>query len=593
MTLVAACCLFALVAGAPGETPGFEELPFAFRLDPADAERYRNPGIARGNVGTSIELRLEGAASDARIDVFEAAGSALPRWRWRVAQTARGNRAVVAGNRGVETLIVVRSPSRKDYQIDGPFRWPEEPGRRSISGARFRTVAGTDPILKAGGAIALIGQPSVRDPLCENDRASRWQCVSVPGSFKGVAAACGIRDGAAFVEVSPETGTEVVFRHPAWASAVRLAPEEAVTEGPTRVEMKLVKPGPAGGQILVKEAGFEFLDLGGNLFWILGVSPVVDQTFQVRTGAHVARLSLSTVLAAGTCGEPGTVALEVEQRIFGTVYDKEGKAAPLPFVFVLEETGPTGIQDAVRTRVVSGVDGDGEGRYGFSELSSKAYIVRACQGSLGCSEKRVVPGSEPVDFHLQPRGAFKGRVVSTSGVPEAGATVRIVPTLSQYEGAKDRFRYLPLETRADSEGRFQITAPEIGRFLLEARTHDAGTARREVQVSELSEETDLGDIRLPPLCEFSADVAGCGSGTLELIGPVGDGASVPTTLRFSIEPSGRVILGLPEGGMWLLSATCAGVRRTLDPSILYRAEELVGLHVRFKVVESGPAEKNP
>ena len=244
--------------------------------------------------------------------------------------------------------------------------------------------------------------------------------------------------------------------------------------------------------------------------------------------------------------------------------------------------------------MVSGVDGDDNGQYAFSELSSKAYTVRACQGSLGCSEKRVVPGAEPVNFRLQPRGVFKGRIVSTSGVPEPGATVRLVPTISTYQAARDRFKYIPLEIKADSEGRFQLTAPDVGRFLLEARTQDTGTARREVELTDVSApETDLGDIRLPPLGQFSADVPGCGGGTLELIGPVAGAASLPSTLRFSIEPNGRVFVGLPEGGMWLLSANCAGVRRTLDPSILYKAEELVGQHVRFNVVETGPEEKKP
>jgi hypothetical protein len=45
--------------------------------------------------------------------------------------------------------------------------------------------------------------------------------------------------------------------------------------------------------------------------------------------------------------------------------------------------------------------------------------------------------------------------------------------------------------------------------------------------------------------------------------------------------------------MWLISATCAGLRRTRDPSILYRADELVGSHVRFNVVERESTEKNP
>ena len=92
--------------------------------------------------------------------------------------------------------------------------------------------------------------------------------------------------------------------------------------------MKLVTPGPAGGQILTNEAGFEFLDLGGNLFWIMGVNPVVDQTIQVRSGGRIARLPLSSVLTGGKCGEPQTVVLEVEQRIFDRL--RQGRAGGAP-----------------------------------------------------------------------------------------------------------------------------------------------------------------------------------------------------------------------------------------------------------------------
>lgn len=592
--LLAAGCAIAIAAGAPAPNPGFEELPFAFRLEAVDTERYRNAVAAAAVAGPSIEWLLDGTAVDARIDVFDSVGNSWPRWRWRAAQTAKQGRAVFPGTGGVETLVVVRRPGRKDYQVDGPFRWPGESGHRTLREVRYRGIAGSDSIVSPGVTLSLVGQPPVSDDaLCETDGASRWQCVAVPVSFKGVVATCGSRDGGAFGEVAPGSAAVVSFRHSAWASPIRLSPEEAVAEGPTQPEIRLAKPGPAGGQILVKEAGFEFLSLGGGLFWILGASPALDQTLQVRTGGHVARLPLSAALSGGAC-EPTIVALEAEERIFGTVYDKEGKAAPRPFVFVLEETESASGPDAVRTRVVSGVDGDDDGKYRFSELVNRTYIVRACQGSLGCSERRVVPGSDPVDFHIQPRGPFKGRIVSTSGVPEPGATVRLVPTLSTYAGAKDRFKYLPLETRADGEGRFQIAAPEVGKFLLEARRNETGTARKEVEVSELSlTETDLGDIRLPPLGEFSADVVGCAGGTLEFIGPVGGAATVPSTLTFPIEPSGRAIVGLPEGGMWLLSATCGSVRRVVDPAILYRAEELVGLHVRFNVVEAGPADAKP
>src|ERR1700686_2502987 len=113
--------LFAVVAQAPVETPGFEKLPFAFRLDQADSGRYGNPRPTPDAVGAVIEFRVEGDVSEARFDVFDSVGGAWPRWRWRAAKTTRGNRASIGGTPGVETLVVVRRPGRKDYQVGGPF----------------------------------------------------------------------------------------------------------------------------------------------------------------------------------------------------------------------------------------------------------------------------------------------------------------------------------------------------------------------------------------------------------------------------------------------------------------------------------------
>ena len=586
--IAAALLLLGLSPVRSSSTTG--DLPFVFVLEAADSDRYQHPGLADGRKGGGVEIRLDGAAGPVRVDVLELANRLLPRWRWRQAWIVREGAAVLEGTPGVETLIVIRKPDGNGYSLDGPFRWPEKPERHSLSAARFRTLRGLDQAVSGGARFSLSGQDSPVDNLCEDDGQSRWQCLAVPKPFAGIVVVCPAAAATSFAEISPEAGDDVALQHPAWATAVVLGGRDSAEAGSSPPEFKLLRPGPAGGQILVADPSLASRILGANLFWLFGSSPATEEVLVIRSSSHrFTRLSLAALLSSSACGQSAAVVLEAEKRIFGSVFDLDGNVMPRPMIFVMEESerGVAAADPGKPARVLSGVAGNENGQYECGELGSRSYLVRACHGSVGCAEKRAVPSDQPLDFRLEGRGVFKGRLLSPAGVPEPGTAVRIVPTLSQYGQAKDRFRFLPLETVAGSDGRFLIAAPSTGEFLLEARSLETGTARREVRVTEVSTQTDLGDIRLPPLVEFSGEVPGCGGGALRLIGPVGGNTSLPNVLEFPVDRAGVAVVRLPDGGAWLTGATCSGIRKHLEPLLLSRAEDLTGQKVRFKLIEEG------
>ena len=191
--------------------------------------------------------------------------------------------------------------------------------------------------------------------------------------------------------------------------------------------------------------------------------------------------------------------------------------------------------------------------------------------------------------------AFRGRALSSvaslssAGVPYGGVAVRILPTEKTWTAAEDRLTRLPLRTESGSDGRFRITAPEIGDYLVEARTGSSGVARVAIRRSHLSPRvTDLGDLRLPEPIDFLARVPGCAGGTLFLSGPLGGETSLPALVNFPLDANGSGTALLPEGGSWIAWASCSGNIAWLEPAFLPDAVSLDGLEVRFARAGTAP-----
>jgi hypothetical protein len=225
---------------------------------------------------------------------------------------------------------------------------------------------------------------------------------------------------------------------------------------------------------------------------------------------------------------------------------------------------------------------DDRGAFEISDLASRVYRVLACHPALGCREEPASPG-DPVRVVLGEEGVYAGRALSSAGVPEAGAEVRIVPTAEAWTTASDRLRKLPLQTKSGPGGRFRIAAPGSGDFLVEVRGTSGGVARVRVRRTDLSpDETDLGDVRLVPPVEFTARVSGCGGGSMTFSGPLSGETSLPDVSCFRLDANGAATVRLGEPGAWTAWATCSGEIESLEPSLLPDVTALDGGEIEFR-----------
>jgi hypothetical protein len=180
-------------------------------------------------------------------------------------------------------------------------------------------------------------------------------------------------------------------------------------------------------------------------------------------------------------------------------------------------------------------------------------------------------------------------VLSSAGVPEVEAAVRIVPLAADWASSADRARKLPLQTTSGRDGRFRIAAPEPGEFRVEARGASGGVARAAARRTALSTETiDLGDLRLAQPIEFTARLSGCGGGSLAFSGPLGGETALPDVARFPLEATGAARVRLGEPGAWAAWATCGGRHEAIEPSLLPEVAALEGGDVEFTRAEESP-----
>ncbi|MEO8348806.1 MAG: carboxypeptidase-like regulatory domain-containing protein, partial [Acidobacteriota bacterium] len=276
------------------------------------------------------------------------------------------------------------------------------------------------------------------------------------------------------------------------------------------------------------------------------------------------------------CADPVAVFLARAPTVRGSVTDSSGSPVEAALV-LLRSTRPA---DAIE--VLGHGETDENGEFEIAGVEPGNHRIRGCHGEHGCIEEPAQPGV-PVVLRLPGKGAFIGRVLSGAGVPQGGATVRILPTAETWASADDRLTRLPLESRSGPDGRFRISAAETGDYLVEVRSASSGVARISVRRSNLSPSvTDLGDLRLPEPIEFTARVSGCGSGWLFLSGPLGGETSLPSLSRFRLGSDGSERVSLPEGGAWAAWASCAGRVEWIEPSFLPDATGLAGLEVRFE-----------
>lgn len=549
---------------------------FRFRLDAADAARYRDPS---GSPAPGVAVVLRAAPDGSRIDLLTLANDRLPRWKWADAGFVSGGRVALHAPGGSTALLVLSAERGPAYRLDGPSLWPVEPSEREVVARPVRAVHGSSPFTGTAYEMRLAGRESAGDPLCESG-AGEWQCVGVPRAFSGRIVSCRGAAVAGTAEVRPDSSAEAVVRPVTFAALLRVELSEPESSR-TAPSVRVLRPRAPKDFVTRADPRSVTSAFGDGLVWIETDSAPPDAVVEVSAAAHATkRFTLRPDEVR--CVEPVSVVLPPTATLRGSVIDPAGSPVPGALVLV-RSAGP-----ADAGAVLGDAETDATGEFEVSGVEPGNHRIRACHGRHGCTEEPARPGFNVV--RLPGQGTFIGRVLSSAGVPQSGAAVRILPTEKTWTTADDRLTRLPLESESGADGRFRISAAENGDYLVEVRSQSSGVARVSVRRSNLSPAvTDLGDVRLPEPIEFTARVSGCVSGSLFFSGPLGGETSLPSLLRFRLDAEGRASVLLPEGGAWTAWASCSGMVEWLLPALLPDAAALAGLEVRFRRAGDGPS----
>lgn len=521
--------------------------------------------------GVSVEIMGIPVEAGTRMELFERSGGPPARWiRADGAETRDNGTVTLRGEPGRSALLILRKSAR-NYRLDGPFNWPESPGKRTFRGGERRTLRGSHP--KAAALdFRLVGRGEPSDLLCESDGALRWQCLGIPADFAGRIVACSGGTLAGTAAVRPDAGDATPLAKSSFTAAIRVVGADSELR---RAGARIVRPLSTRGDLFASEPGFRVEDLGDGILWLEGDRDAAGGMVELAAPGHATRRVGVAELPA-VCAGTAPVELFRALDVRGTVSGMDD--APVASATVLARSE----EPAKDPTIFGEATTNDEGAFVLPDLEPRVYRLLACHGELGCREERASPG-EAVRIVLGGDGAFAGRAVSRAGVPEVEAAIRIVPTADAWNASADRLRKLPLQTTSGRDGRFRIAAPEPGDYLVEVRGASGGIARTSVRRTNLSPPvTDLGDLRLSEPIGFTARVPGCAAGWLTFSGPLGGETSLPAVLRFRLDPNGVTAVELGEPGTWTAWATCSGENERVEPAILPDVSVLDGCEIGFE-----------
>jgi hypothetical protein len=575
-------------------------VPFEFVLTPEEQSAFVDPGPFDGS-GVEARIRWSGSPGSERVDVLqEREGAGWPRWKWTDARMADDGSSVLAALPGARTIVIWRRAGDEEgrYRASSVFFWPAEARDLALERTSVRTLRGGDAPVGSPGTLRFAQASGGGDALCETDGGRRWQCVAVPHT-PGAVVFCGEDGQRRSAAIDSSAWGDIRLEPSAWSAAIAVEdPDDPESGEPVSFTISFATG--HRGQIRSSET-VRADRFGENLYWVRGPLGPAARLVARRAG-RVGTLAADE-LAAAPCDRPLRLALFEARAIRGRVRDASG--APLARASVLLLESGTAADAESRDdphpppAMSASTQTDENGIFAFPDAENGKWRIRACHARAGCADRVSAPSDGEIEIVLAQRWRFTGRLVSSTGVPQAQAHLRFLPTLEHYESARDRLLTLPPESDAESDpdGRFEIAPVGVGGYYLEARAARVGTARKPIEITEQTPgRTDLGDLVLSGAGEFLARVTltqgGCPGGSLALAGPVG-ATSLPVIRDFPIDGRGLVRVELPEGGNWLVWGRCADGRRDVDPGLLANVESVYGGEVALTLAAPGADPETP
>lgn len=578
------------------QAPRESDLPFAIDVAPVTARSAR----AGPDVVLTVVLPLGDAGATEILHLIRSENRAVT---WRLAARTKVETSAVqvalAGRPGEESVLVFKS-ALGGYTLEGPFRWPREPGVKPVESQRRRTLRGRLAIERpAATQILWLSHDGATAwdewPRCLALPEEWWECVGVPWNESGVvvfSAAGEIRFGVA--PASPAAAPsiqQIALRRASWCRLVRLllatAPAESLDPVSIAAQQVAVSRGARVFDAIDKRISIETLRPGR--YWICGPSEAVDAELNIR-GRQFADVRVKfDGWQAGPVEVVHDVWVEPPIRLTGRVTDARGRPAPSAHVLVSERVRRPEDERAVPTkptmkyRLVAETRADAAGEFEVFGLAAQPYEFVAMHETLGRTSTLLTPSGRPIELRLIPSKRVRGRVVR-NGQPMSNVLVARVPELAGYVGSSDPLRQMSLSQLTGPDGRFELALPPEGRGELRIGSERAGVRRIPLApVEQLPSVLDLGDIELQSSITVLVTAPGGEGCQLHAVGPFGQVGL--TVVRGAPAADGSQILRLPEPGRWALSLVCGRRELLVQPPMIDVASDLPDQ--RFEVTVRG------
>jgi hypothetical protein len=358
----------------------------------------------------------------------------------------------------------------------------------------------------------------------------------------------------------------LVWQSSAWGRMIRVHP----LAEPVSAQVVVMRPVLRHGAGQMREAraasGVRLHRLAPAVFWIEGAGTPAGDLELRSPGAALTRIPLASF--AGPADMPAEIPLPAEEILTGEVRSHgavlEGATVMLARRIDNQGAPPERSQGAPPLELIAETVTAAGGTFRFGGLAAGSYELLALHPSRGRATS-VTRASGHVRLELRPRAAVRGRVLR-EGVPVAGASAMLVPSLEAVASARNPMTLGAEPVLTGPDGRFQVIAPDEGSVMLVVMAEGAAFRAPMGDAKDLGAMVDLGDIVLEAAFDVEVAVALPAGCELQAAGPMG--ATGLSVVRGVAAAPGRWTMRFPLRGRWLFAAVCAEKEIAVDPPMV-------------------------